>query len=147
MLDAVKAFLDDADWGYEVDDGGSTIRTFYDGDTVVFPVYFAADDDRDQLVVYGVLPDAVDEEHRVEVGAFLAALNYGLKIGNFEIDLADGEVRFRSGVDVEGGSLTAAMVRSLAASCVVNVDLYTPAVRSVASGAMTVLEALDDVGE
>jgi hypothetical protein len=145
VLDVVKAFLDDADWSYEIDDG-STFRALYEGDTLVFPVYISADDDKDQLVLYGVLPDNVGEEHRIPVGAFLAALNYGLKIGNFEIDMGDGEVRFRSGVDVEGGSLTPAMVRSLAASCVVNVDLYTSAIGSVASGEMTPLEALDDVG-
>ena len=98
-------------------------------------------------MVYGVLPDSVDEEHRIPVGAFLAGLNYGLKIGNFEIDLGDGEVRFRAGIDVEGGTLTAPMVRSLAASCVVNVDLYAAAIGSVASGEMTPAEALDDVGE
>lgn len=112
----------------------------------MFPVYISAKQEHDQLVVYGVLPDNVGEDNRIPVGAFLAALNYGLKIGNFEIDLGDGEVRFRAGIDVEGGTLTAAMVRSLAAACVLNVDLYATAISSVASGEMTPEEALDDVG-
>jgi hypothetical protein len=38
------------------------------------------------------------------------------------------------------------MVRSLAAACVVNVDLYRPAIRAVADRAMNALEALGDVG-
>jgi hypothetical protein len=147
LLDAAKAFFDDAGWPYETDDERSTIRAFYGGETISFPVFVSANDEREQLVVYGVLPDAVDEAHRVPVGAFLSALNYGLTIGNFEIDLSDGEVRFRAGIDVEGGALTGPMVRSMAASCVINVDVYAPAIASVASGEMTPEQALDDVSE
>ena len=146
MLEIAKTFMDDAGWPYEVDDAGATIRAFHDGDSLTFPVYVTADDDKQQLVVYGVLPDNVGEEHRLDVGAFLAGLNYGLSIGNFEIDIEDGEVRFRAGIDVEGGTLTPAMVRSLAAACVVNVDVYAAAIGAVASGAMTPTEALDDIG-
>jgi hypothetical protein len=146
LLDVAKAFFDDAGWMCEVDDDRSMIRAFHDGDTMTFPVYVRADDERDQLVLYGVLPDPVEEEHRLDVAAFLAAANYGLNIGNWEIDLGDGEVRFRAGIDVEGGELTPRMVRSMAASCVINVDVYAPAIRAVANGSMTVAEAIADVG-
>jgi len=145
LQDVALEFFAAAQWAHEVDDA-STIRAFHEGETLTFPVYVQAHDDHQQLVVYGVLPGSVDPEHRLDVGAFLAALNYGLSIGNFELDLDDGEVRFRSGIDVEGGELTVAMVRSLAASCVVNVDLYAPAIAAVGTGAMSPAEALDDVG-
>lgn len=146
LLDTAQAFFNEAEWAYEVDDN-STIRAIYEGDTIDFPVYIIANEDDQQLGVYGVLPKHVDDAYRLPVGAFLAALNYGLKIGNFEIDLGDGEVRFRADIDIEGGVLTAAMVRSMAASCVLNVDLYAPAIHGVASGEISPLQALDIVGQ
>jgi hypothetical protein len=54
-------------------------------------------------------------------------------------------VRFRAGVDVEGGELTPAMVRSRASACVINVDLYRKAIEAVAGGSDP-LEALRDAG-
>jgi hypothetical protein len=146
LLDVARAFFDEAGWHYETNEGAPMLRAFHEGDTGTFPVYVKAEDDRDQVVVYGVLPDHVPVDRRTEVGSLLAGLNYGLPIGNFELDHGDGEVRFRAGVDVEGGELTPRMVRSLAAACVVNVDLYRPAIRAVADGAMNALEALEDVG-
>ncbi len=83
---------------------------------------------------------------RVAVGALLAGLNYGLPIGSFEIDFNDGEVRFRAGVDVEGGELTPSMVRSLASACVINLNLYRKAIEAVAGGSMDPLEALSAAG-
>ena len=146
LLDVAREFFDDAGWAYETNDGAPMLRAFHAGATGTFPVYVKADEERDQLVVYAVLPDAVPIERRPDVGSLLAGLNYGLSIGNFELDHGDGEVRFRAGIDVEGGTLTRRMVRSLAAACVVNLDLYRAAIRAVADGSMTSLEALDDAG-
>ena len=42
------------------------------------------------------------EEMRVPMAEFLTRANYGLRIGNFEMDFEDGEVRYKSSVDFEG---------------------------------------------
>jgi hypothetical protein len=146
LLDVAREFFDEAGWAYETNDQGPMLRAFHDGDTGAFPVYVKANEAVDQLVVYAVLPEPVPIERRPDVGSLLAGLNYGLSIGNFELDHEDGEVRFRAGIDVDGGTLTPRMVRSLAAACVVNLDLYRPAIRAVADGSMTAIEALDDTG-
>jgi hypothetical protein len=81
--------------------------------------------------------------------AIWAGIVSAVDLGGNRRDRWDGsrpEVRFRAGVDVEGGELTPRIVRSLAAACVVNIDLYRPAIRAVADGAMNALEALEDVG-
>jgi hypothetical protein len=146
LLDTARAFFEEAGWACEEDVEAHMLRAFHDGDAGAFAVYVRVDDEREQLIVYGVMPDNVDEGRRVAVGALLAGLNYGLPIGSFEIDFADGEVRFRAGVDVEGGELTPAMVRSLASACVINLDLYRKAIEAVAGGAMGPLEALSAAG-
>jgi Acetyltransferase (GNAT) domain len=54
LLDVARAFFDEAGWAYETNDGAPMLRAFHEGDTGSFPVYVKAQDDRDQLVVYGV---------------------------------------------------------------------------------------------
>lgn len=53
------------------------------------------------MAVYSILPFSVPENHRAEMLAVLSYLNYDLMIGNLEMDLADGELRFKTSIDLE----------------------------------------------
>lgn len=53
------------------------------------------------LAVYSIFPFSVPEPHRGEMLAVLAYLNYDLVIGNLELDIYDGEVRFKTSLDLE----------------------------------------------
>lgn len=44
----------------------------------------------------GVAPLNADEDVRMSVSEYLTRANYGLKVGKFEFDFSDGEVRFQS---------------------------------------------------
>jgi hypothetical protein len=81
------------------------------------------------------------QRHRQAVAELLTRLNFGLTIGNFELDFDDGEVRYRSSVDVEGTELTSELIKPLAAAAVLNMDYYLPGIRAVATGDATPLEA------
>lgn len=49
-----------------------------------------------QVLIYTTLPTTVPVNHRVRVAEFLTRANYGLVIGNFELDFEDGEVRYKA---------------------------------------------------
>lgn len=48
------------------------------------------------LICLAKYPQIVPDEHRMEVAEFLHRINYGLLLGNFEMDLDDGILRFRT---------------------------------------------------
>lgn len=50
-----------------------------------------------QMVLLGLLPVNVPENKRYDMIYFLNQLNSTFKIGNFELDTQDGEIRFRYG--------------------------------------------------
>lgn len=52
--------------------------------------------ENNQVLIYTTLPTTVPENHRVRVAEFLTRANYGLIIGNFELDFEDGEVRYKA---------------------------------------------------
>lgn len=61
---------------------------------------FEADDWR-RLLTFSTYPVMVPENRRAAVVEALTRINYQLIYGNFEMDLADGEVRFRTVVEGE----------------------------------------------
>lgn len=53
------------------------------------------------LAVYSILPFRVPDSHRASLVVSLTQLNYDLVIGNLELDLSDGELRFKTSLDIE----------------------------------------------
>jgi len=76
---------------------------------------------------------------------FLTRANYGLPLGNWEIDMNDGEMNFKNSIDVSGGELTETMVKTLLVFAMECVNRYLPGIRAVIDGsdAKAALEAID----
>ena len=54
------------------------------------------------FVVYAFSPINADPENLGEMAKYLAMANYGLFVGNFELDVRDGEIRYKCFVDCDG---------------------------------------------
>ena len=84
-------------------------------------------------------------EDRSAVAEYLTRANYGLRIGNFELDYADGEVRYKSSLDFEGQTLTAELIRNAIYPAVHTMDRYLPGLLRVTFGGATPHEAIEEV--
>lgn len=73
----------------------------------------------------------VPAEKRPAAAELLTRINYGLPLGTFEMDFSDGEICYRTGIDVTGGDLAPEMVASLIAVTVGTVDRYYPAIMTL----------------
>ena len=93
--------------------------------------------------MYAVWEERVAEAQRLAMSEFLHRANYGLVLGNFELDLGDGEVRFKVGIDVEGVRLDLprsnpvgpALIKQGFYAVVSLFDKYLPGLRAVSGGA------------
>ena len=65
------------------------------------------------------------------ISELLTRANYGLNIGNFEMDFSDGEVRYKTSINVEGGQLTTTIVKKLVYANVLTLDKYFPSIMKV----------------
>jgi hypothetical protein len=52
-------------------------------------------------------------------------------IGNFELDFTDGEIRYKTSIDVEGANLTFTQIKRLVYANVMMMDQYLPGIMSV----------------
>jgi hypothetical protein len=87
-----------------------------------------------QVVVHGVVPWPVPDSSRGPVSRYLTLANYGLLMGNFEMDLSDGEVRFKTSLDFEGCELEVRLVRNLIAANLRALERYLPGLVAVVNG-------------
>lgn len=62
-----------------------------------------------QVIVHAHLPALVPVSTRLKVTELLTRINYDLVLGNFELGLDDGELLFKTAVDLADGQLTQAM--------------------------------------
>lgn len=85
-------------------------------------------------------------EHRLrEVMEFLTRANYGLLLGNFEIDLSDGEVRFKAACESENNTLTYTQFQNNLYLSVALMDRYSPGLQRVVQGSADAAAAIADI--
>ena len=123
LFDQIVSFMDDADRHYDSDAEGGLIVAQISGDDGRWSVYVQITDDEDarRVVIHGRLPARIPESNRVKSAEMLARVNYELIVGNFELNLEDGEVMFKTTLDLADGQLTQEMFErayQLNAQCV-----------------------------
>jgi hypothetical protein len=91
-------------------------------------------EERGQAAVYSVLPEKVPAEHRAAMAELHTRINYGLVLGNFEMDLEDGEVRFKASADFGGAEPDTPALKPLVAVALLQFDRWLPALRAVIAG-------------
>lgn len=86
------------------------------------------------LLCYAVAPLQAPPATRNAVAEFVTRANYGLWVGNFEMDWTDGEVRYKSSLDFEGLALTSTLIRNVISPTMQMLVCYLPGLISVIGG-------------
>lgn len=126
MRDALIAVRDRKNWDLDQLQDKLIWRTEAAGAEGSYTCYVQVDPELGQLVFYGIVPHTVAPEDRVESAVALAGVNYGLAVGNFELDLTDGELRFSTGIDVTGTRLEPILLERMIDNALEMLDAYTP---------------------
>ena len=124
VFDSLIAFLQEDDWRYEELPDESAIRFSFTGKNARYDCFGRANEEHEIFVFYTIIPLRASESQRLLVAELLARINYGLNIGNFEMDMNDGEIRYKTSIDVEGGELTSRMVETLITVNISTTDRY-----------------------
>jgi hypothetical protein len=65
-----------------------------------------------RFVFYLDFKEKAPEAARNAVAEYITRANYGLIIGNFELDYDDGTIRFKTSLDFDGDELTEALIQN-----------------------------------
>lgn len=130
---AIEQVLDEDHLAYELADDHLRVRALApNGEWIVIAQWTDSDA---QLAVYCVCALAIPPARRAALMELVTRANYGLRLGCFELDLDDGELRFRASVDFEGTTPSPAIARSLLYTAVATMGRYAPALVDVVDGA------------
>jgi hypothetical protein len=144
-FELLTSFLDEDEWFPRRIEGKYAYSMSYSGKNGDLRCYAIVRVDLEEFLFYAVAPVKVPEEVRPAVAEYLTRANYGLRIGNFELDYADGEVRYKSSLDFEGQILTSDLIRNAIYPAVHTMDRYLTGLLRVSFGGATPHEAIEEV--
>lgn len=143
LFETMRDFLRDDGWPVTEVEPAATLRTGYEGRNGRWDCYAYAREEEQQSVFYSICSAAVPEARRGAMAEFITRINNGIVIGNFELDFDDGELRYKTSIDVEGDELSPALMRQLIYANVFMFDLHLPAVMTMIYTDKSPLECID----
>ena len=145
ILDALKEFFSEDEWEYAVMEGKSVLRMGFSGDNGNWICYAQTREAQNQFMFYSLCPLNVPARKLQDMAEFLTRANYGIIVGNFELDYDDGEIRYKTSIDVEDAELSSMHIRHLVYANVTTLDRYLPGIMAVLAGSRTPREAIEDI--
>ena len=107
--------------------------------------YARARDEQQQFVFYSVCSVNAPENKRQALAEFIARANYGMILGNFELDFTDGEIRYKTSIDVGNDKITYELIRQVVYTNVMMMDKYQPGIMSVIYSDVSPEEAIKQI--
>ena len=147
LLAKVAIFLTQEGWPCEQVGEQMLLRTGFHGEHGQWTCYAHCRADVAQCLFYSVAPVRAPEVLRPAVAEFVTRANWGLLIGNFELDYADGEIRYKTSLQLNGTPLTAELLHPLIYGNVVVMDKYLPGLQAVVALTQTPSSAIQAVEE
>jgi hypothetical protein len=127
MLDLAEKYFISCAWRHSRVAGcQELIELMFDNPRSKWKSYAKASGDDRTFLFYSICAVNVPEERRPAVAEFMTRVNFGLVSGNFEMDWADGEVRFKTGIELTGISPTTELVAALIQPNLTAVHRYLP---------------------
>ena len=112
IVDFLKQYFDDKEWPYNYyqpkirDSQKSHYLSLRMRDKQLDCGYLFRVQERNKLLaVYGILPFLIPESHQSAAMLLITQINYDMMIGNLEMDVDDGEIRYKNAIDIEAVGL------------------------------------------
>jgi hypothetical protein len=131
MRDVLRAFFESEGINVETADDGRVMRVAFQGENGRFLGFVRAGDAAGVLVLYTLCPIEVPADRMSDALELVARLNSTSVLGNLELDVDAGTMRYKTSIDVEGAELTEDLVANLVWSNVASLDRMLPAITAV----------------
>jgi hypothetical protein len=133
LEDLRKVFVENG-WPFSEVRGAPVLLSELSGALGRWKFYAQVVEAHDLILFYSVCPLRVPEERRDEVSRFLTRANYGLAAGNFELDFDDGEIRYKTVLQLQGDELDGATMKRLVRANGIAMETYLPGIGAVITG-------------
>jgi hypothetical protein len=145
LFDTIVKYFKADDWNFQQLEGKTILRMGFQAESGSWQCVAQAIEDDQRFMFYSILQTNVPADKRQAIAEFITRANYGLRIGNFEMDFSDGEVRYKTSIDVEGGKLSEKMWKNMVYLNLLMMDKYLPGIMSVVYAGSSPEQAITEV--
>ncbi|MGF1991761.1 MAG: YbjN domain-containing protein [Nostoc sp. ZfuVER08] len=142
IFETMVKFFKQEEWQFQKISAEPTLRLAFQGKNGRWECLAKAREKHQQMVFYSICSTITPESQRSTMAEFLTRANSGMVIGNFELDFANGEISYKTSIDVEGDRLTSALIQRIVYANVTMMDEYLPGIMSVIYGNVSPKEAI-----
>ena len=147
LLSVVCQALDERDVAYQRDPTLSRVVFEIRGEETVYACVVLVNQERGLVCCYVRPPIWVPEALRAAVCEAINRANHSFAFGSFEMGMAEGELRYRTSLDLEGGALVPTMVHNLVGAGISMCTRYHHAFMRILYGGASPQEAMDELEE
>jgi hypothetical protein len=134
--------LKDKGWQIEEIEPGPAFKSSKDGELCPLIYYFQIKAELEQFLFY-IVPNITLLEHMLPAAAeYVCRANAGLRIGNFELDVRDGQVCFKSSINFKGVQLSEQLIDNVIQPALTAFDEFFPGLADVIAGIETPASAM-----
>ena len=142
LFPIIEKFFTDDEW-YFIQLGNQPIlQMTFQGKNGKWTCYAQIHEEQPIFFFFSICPVNVPEDKRQKMAEFLTRADYGLKVGNFEMDFSDGEIRYKTSLNVENDQLSSPIIRNLVYANLWTMDRYLAGILSVIYGDIDPMEAI-----
>ncbi len=145
LFDAMVDFFKSDDWPYIKLEDRPVLSLNFDGKNAKWTCYAQAREEQQQFIFYSVCPVNTPVDKRAAMAEFLTRANYGLIIGNFELDFEDGEIRYKTSLDTEELALNHTVFKNVVYANLSMMDQYLPGIMSMLYANISPREVIDQI--
>lgn len=137
LFETVQQFFADEGWvTAPVDD--ATLRMSFRGTHATWTCFARVREPHGQVAFYSIAPVTAPAENRPAVAELVARANFGMVVGNFELDFRDGEIRCKTSLELGPDGLAgvpfARLLGRLVGTNLRMMDRYLPGLLEVLGG-------------
>lgn len=145
IFDAISAFFEKEKWQVQRVGSEPAFSMRFKGSHAEWICIAQAFEDERRFVFYSACPVNAPREACPAVAELLSRINYCLVFGNFELGYLDGQVRFRTSIEVPDQELAPLMVDRVVYNNIASMEIYLPALLAVIQKGAAPLDAIAKV--
>ena len=126
--------LDEREVNYSTNDEHQSVCTDLKGEVAAYRIVAQVDAESELFQVYGYSPIRVPEGCRTAIAEAVARANYGLRVGKFEFNVDEGDLRFQASQALLRESVGESVIDRMITTTMAMLDMYLPAFLSVIYG-------------
>ena len=147
MYATLCAALDERQWKYRRNDEEMSLEYIVNGDDIPMRFIVRFDAERTLARVFSPLPLSVREDKRLEMAVAVSMINNNLVAGCFDLDMDDGELRFRISNNFRDSVLSADAFLHLMQLGINVVEHYNDKLFMLATGVISLEKFVELIGE